>query len=232
MDKKIINYIPFKNQINAIRQCYVNLIILNEANKDYALYYLNNASNAKRFLSRKKLFEYILNEYVKKSNYKNKLFLEFGTWKGESINILSKIMPDVTFYGFDSFEGLPNTEGVWEKKRFNENGKMPKVNKNVKLIKGYFDVTLPDFVKNHNEKIAFLHIDSDIYSSAKTIFDNLYHLIEPGTIIEFDEYYYYIGWREHEYKAFQEFCKKYNVKYEYIATFLHRMSVKIISIDN
>lgn len=110
-----LSKLPFKTQLNAIRQCIFNLIIEKEVSRDSALYYSINAYDAKRFLSRKKLFEYILNEYVKKSNYKNKLFLEFGTWKGESINVLSKIMPDVIFYGFDSFEGLPNTEGIWKK---------------------------------------------------------------------------------------------------------------------
>ena len=35
------------------------------------------------------------------------LFLEFGVYKGQSINILSKLKPNKIFHGFDTFTGLP-----------------------------------------------------------------------------------------------------------------------------
>lgn len=38
-----------------------------------------------------------------------------------------------------------------------------------------------------------------------------------GTIIVFDEYFNYPAWRQHEYKAFQEFISKFGRKYRYIA---------------
>lgn len=211
-------------------------LIRNEIVMEAVKYYLKYASNARIFQSRGHLFQYILSEYLDKQEYKNKLFLEFGVQKGDSINYAANILKDVTFYGFDSFEGLPETSGYWVKGWFNENGNLPQVNDNVKLVKGYFNDTLPTFLKEHKEKVAFIHVDCDLYSSTKTIFDNLYDRIEKGTVIEFDEYYCYVGWEHHEYKAFQEFCKKYNVKYEYIATFFTngsgRMSVRILSIDN
>ena len=33
--------------------------------------------------------------------------LEFGVWNGRSINYMAEVRPDATFYGFNSFEGLP-----------------------------------------------------------------------------------------------------------------------------
>ena len=75
---------------------------------------------------------------------------------------------------------------------------------NVVLHKGWFDETVPDFAETHKEAIAFMHVDSDIYSSAKTIFTHLGDRIVPGTVIQFDEYFNYPGWKNHEYKGFQE----------------------------
>jgi glycosyltransferase involved in cell wall biosynthesis len=58
-------------------------------------------------------------------------------------------------------------------------------NYNINLIDGKFSDTL----KNFNEKIAFLFIDCDLYNSYLDCLNNLYHLIIPGGIIIFDEYY-------------------------------------------
>ena len=74
--------------------------------------------------------------------------------------------------------------------------------------------------------------DCDLYSSTKTVFDNIYDRIVPNTVIQFDEYYNYPGWRNHEFKAFQEFCKKYSVEYEYIGISLYQVAVVIKSIKN
>jgi len=35
-------------------------------------------------------------------------------------------------------------------------------------------------------------------------------------VIVFDEYFNYPGWRQHEYKAFQEFIANTGLKYRYI----------------
>lgn len=207
-------------------------LIYKEATKESVKYICKNGSNSVMFVDRKKLFKFVFEEYVKNNDYKDKLFLEFGTYKGESINFCSSLMPEVKFYGFDSFEGLQETLSTWEKGRFNLKGKLPKVNDNVSLIKGYFNETLPKFLEEHKEKAAFIHIDCDLYSSTKTIFDNIYDRIVPNTVIQFDEYYNYPGWRNHEFKAFQEFCKKYSVEYEYIGISLYQVAVVIKSIKN
>jgi hypothetical protein len=41
-------------------------------------------------------------------------------------------------------------------------------------------------------------------------------LIVAGTVLVFDEYYNYPNWREHEFKAFQEFIAETGKSYRYI----------------
>ena len=155
--------------------------------------------------------------------------MEFGVYEGKTINIISSTVPDKIVYGFDSFEGLPEDWRTgFDKATFDRNGKMPQVNSNVRLVKGWFNETLPAFVKEHTEPCAFIHVDCDLYSSTKTIFDNLKDQIVSGTVIAFDEYFNYPGWQEGEYKAFMELVVEKGFEFEYIArTDIEQVAVKI-----
>lgn len=46
------------------------------------------------------------------------------------------------------------------------------------------------------EPLAFGHCDADLYSSTKDVFDALGDRIVTGTILQFDEFFNYPGWRE------------------------------------
>ena len=85
------------------------------------------------------------------------------------------------------------------------------------LHKGWFSDTLPGFAEEHGEPVRLLNIDCDIYSSTRTIFDNLGRFIQPGSILIFDEYGFYPGWEEHEHKAFLEFLQEHNWGSELLA---------------
>jgi hypothetical protein len=146
------------------------------------------------------------------------LFLEFGVYKGDSINRFAGFKPNVTFYGFDTFSGLPETWNLGAKAGAIDAGGRPPVRKNVRLIEGLFADTLPKFLADHaGERISFMHIDCDIYSSTKTIFDHVKTRLSPGAIIIFDEYFNYFGWQEQEYKAFMQYVKEENIAFDYIA---------------
>ena len=101
-------------------------------------------------------------ENLKLQHKPDTLWLEFGVAGGKSINYISKFTDD-TVYGFDSFEGLPEKwRDGFDRGAFNRHGNVPHVNDNVELIKGWFDETLPNFIKNHhNKKVSFIHIDAD-----------------------------------------------------------------------
>lgn len=146
---------------------------------------------------------------------KEALICEFGVYSGTTINHIAAHTTH-NVYGFDSFEGLPERwrdgfgKGSFEVRR------LPKVRKNVRLIKGWFNETLPNFVQQHAGPVSFLHIDCDLYSSTKTVFEVLGDRILPGCVIVFDEYFNYPGWELGEYKAFQEFVSAKGLGYEYL----------------
>ena len=145
------------------------------------------------------------------------LYLEFGVDTGRSINYIANQNKDKKIHGFDSFEGLPEFfYGKNKKNRFNRNGKAPKVKDNVILHRGWFEDSLPEFVKNHNEKIAFLNIDCNLYSSTKTVFDYVGPMIQKDTIIRFDELLNHPFWQNHEVKAFNEFVQQHKIEFTYL----------------
>ena len=149
------------------------------------------------------------------------LILEFGVEKGASTNFLARLLRErgdsMIVHAFDSFEGLPGEwSGTFERKgKFSQKGKPPKVLRNVRLHKGWFKETIPAFLTNNDRKISLIHIDCDLYSSTKTILDGVGDLLQPGSIIVFDEYFNYHNWREHEFKAWQEFVAAKKLSYVY-----------------
>ena len=157
----------------------------------------------------------ILTLSIKQIENKQGLYLEFGVFSGHTINHIARQV-DQTVYGFDSFEGLPERwRDTWGAGHFKVK-ELPKVPQNVTLIKGWFDKTLPEFLKTHPGDVAFLHVDCDLYSSTQTILTFLAPRIKAGTVIVFDEYFNYPGWREGEFKAFQEFVAREGWGFEYL----------------
>lgn len=137
------------------------------------------------------------------------LYLEFGVHSGASIRQIAAVTNNHV-YGFDSFEGLPEAWNGLQAGHFTTGGHLPTVQQNVTLIKGWFNETLPGFVEQHKDPVAFVHIDCDLYSSTKTVFDNLKDRFVVGSIIAFDEIFNYGNelWKFHEFKAFCEFLEE------------------------
>jgi len=143
------------------------------------------------------------------------LVMEFGVWLGTSIRQISGLVDQVV-HGFDSFEGLPEQWHHEPKGSYSAKGVLPSVPDNVTLYAGWFEDTLPEFLKNNIGNVRFMNIDCDTYGSTKTVLDLLADRIVPGTVIIFDEYIGNEHWREDEFKAFQEAVNRYNWGYEYI----------------
>lgn len=159
---------------------------------------------------------------VLKENLISGNILEFGVFEGTTINIIAKLFPNDIIWGFDSFEGLPedwktrNDSPIKYTKGYFSLKKMPEVLPNVKLVKGWFNETIPNWVENYTENIKFLHVDADLYSSTKDILFLLNSKIVPGTIICFDDMYcwnnlkWYTEWENGEYRALSEWLSKFN----------------------
>lgn len=144
------------------------------------------------------------------------LYAEFGVYSGNSINYIARLINSNIIYGFDSFQGLPETWRTGFEKGTFKLEELPRMEPNVCLIKGYFDDTLPGFIKSHSQKFAFIHVDCDLYSSTKSIFKYLAPQITPGCIIVFDEFFNYPGWENGEFKAFKEFITAEKKEFEFI----------------
>jgi len=146
------------------------------------------------------------------------LYLEFGTYYGDSINLLSKLRPQAKFFGFDSFQGLPETWTAGTRAGgLSTHGKLPSVRRNVELVAGFFEDSLPKFLERYpGQPVAFIHIDCDLYSSTLTVLRNLRPRLQVGTVLVFDEYYNYPDWLDGEYKAWSEFCEEFHISFRYI----------------
>lgn len=182
------------------------------ATNDSAAYVEEHLYDKPMFKTRFQVLEYALGKVTLSG-----LYCEFGVFTAISTNFIAKKRKDITLHGFDSFEGLPEYwRSGYGKGTFNLNGDLPAVEKNIVLYKGWFSQTLPPFVKQYTEPIAFLHVDCDLYSSTKEVFAHLADRIVPGTVIAFDEYFNYPFWRKHEFQAFQEFIAESGRTYEYL----------------
>jgi hypothetical protein len=155
---------------------------------------------------------------------------EFGVFKGESINYLSKKIYPKPIFGFDSFLGLVEDFVLdYPKGGFNLNGLQPEVNDNVKLVTGFFSDTLPEWLNNNPGPFSLLNIDCDTYESTSFVLNSIGPTkIVPGTMILFDEYFGFHGWENCEFKAWQEYCKNNNVKYKYIAVCHLQVLVEVL----
>ena len=174
------------------------------------------------YISKSVIFDYVwdIREYAIKTallNDKNKeyYYLEFGVYKGGSANFFSKFLDKL--YCFDSFEGLrEDWIGYYlPKNTFNLNRKIPKLNLNVEPIVGWVEDTLDDFLKKHNPKINFIHLDMDTYSPTKFTLSKLKPYLVKNSIIIFDELYNYQGWKNGEFKALKEVFK--DGEFEYLS---------------
>lgn len=192
------------------------------------------------FIKLKEIFSYSDREKLilqvmdyARSNKMEGDYLEFGVYKGGTLipayhfsKAMGKNLENMHFYGFDSFEGLPEIKGL-DKEKFAhfskgdytqsmsnliKNLKCSKMDlKRVKLIKGWYDKVLNQDLQKRLplKKAAIIWIDCDLYESTIPVLKFIKKYIQNGTIIIFDDWYCFRGNPEQgEQKAFSEWLKK------------------------
>jgi hypothetical protein len=189
-----------------------------------AIYIEQNINKAMLFDSKEQLWDYA----ISKIKF-NGLLVEFGVISGYSINYFSKKIPYKKIYGFDSFEGLrEDWIGTYlVKGSFNLKGFLPHVNSNVILIKGWFDESLPKFLRENNEHFSIIHFDADTYESTKILLELIGDRIVKDTIIIFDVYIGIPNWQNGEYLAWKEFVESKSIKYQYIGFSIEQAVLQI-----
>jgi O-methyltransferase len=152
-------------------------------------------------------------------------YLEFGVFNGTSLACMYKVLRDlrienVRLFGFDSFEGLPETartesDGLWGPGQFQLDYEYTRswlsqqaVDWNrVFLVKGWFKDSLTrELIEQHKiTKASVIMIDSDLYSSAKEALSFCAPLIRDSAVIFFDDWFPLADRNMGEKKAFDEF---------------------------
>lgn len=158
------------------------------------------------------------------------LHLEFGVYQGRSITFLATTKPTQEFFGFDSFIGLKEDwTGTYMKKgHFDVGGQLPPVPKNVTLIKGFFQDTLVDFLNTNQQVVSFVNFDADTYESTLYILEEIRGRLRPGSILVFDEFMGFHGYKQGEYLAWKEFSIKYSIQYKYMAHSFEQIAIRLI----
>jgi Methyltransferase domain len=154
------------------------------------------------------------------------LWLEFGVFGGYSVNFLARIAGR-TMHGFDSFEGLQDD---WQgpglaRGTFDLGGKPPRVRNNVRLVKGWFNETLPAFLAAEQSPVSLLHLDCDTYEATKYVLTEVADRLTPETVTILDDYHGHRGFQEGQFKAWAEFVEARGLNYRYAAFNRHAVAI-------
>lgn len=143
-------------------------------------------------------------------------YFEFGVCGGNSFRwwLEHNQQQGSRFFGFDTFEGLPESFGHFQK------GDMAVAMESLNIhdtrasfYKGLFQDTLLPFLENYrggNRKL--IHLDADLFSATLFALSQLYRFLEDGDILLFDEF----AVPTHEFMAFKIFTESFYVKYDVI----------------
>lgn len=188
-------------------------------------YVTESNKNAVNFSKREDHYYEVFKSEV---NDKEIYYLEFGVFEGASIKwwISKNTNPASRFYGFDTFEGLPEKWGNYTKGDFYSN--IPEITDNrLKFIKGLFQDTVHPFLKEIKlDKPLVIHLDADLFSSTLFVLTSLAPNLKKGDIILFDEF----NVPNDEFSAFEIFCRSYYINYVLLSATRNffQIGVKII----
>lgn len=141
-------------------------------------------------------------------------YLEFGVASGTSFRwwINTSRHSDSRFYGFDTFEGLPENWGLFYKKGDMSHGMIEINDDRHQFIKGLFQDTLLNFINENiselkSSKRKIIHLDADLFSATLFVLSQLYPYMHKGDIVIFDEF----SVANHEFFAMGIFQKSFPV---------------------
>jgi hypothetical protein len=143
-------------------------------------------------------------------------YLEFGVANAASFKwwLQKNISPGSRFYGFDTFEGLPEKWGPYAKGAMAAKlESLDITDQRASFYKGLFQDTVIPFLeeyKSTNRKL--IHMDADLFSSSIFVLSQFYRVLNDGDIILFDEF----AVPRHEFLAFKIFTESFYVDYDVI----------------
>ena len=140
------------------------------------------------------------------------LVLDFGVATGDSTIMLGNALLDTenrVVVGFDAFLGIRNE---WSKPdrppgSMTLGGVVPDrlaKHEKVELRVGWVEDTLPVFLDERPERVGLVHLDLDVFPPTKFVLEALAPALRPGSLLVFDDYFGFIGWKMHSHRAFTE----------------------------
>lgn len=159
------------------------------------------------------------------------LALEFGVYRGDTLRTIATHRGDGRVYGFDTFTGLPETwRAGFPAGAFDDVGELPDV-PGAELVAGLFADTLDGFLAAHPGPVDFLHVDSDLYSSAVTVLAAAGPRLRAGSVVLFDEFLNFPGWECDEARAWWEYAAAHGIGYSYVC-YTHDNEQVAVRIDD
>jgi len=184
-------------------------------------FYTPTRDYARRF----KLYEFISRKFNLNSDPID--YIEFGVSEAHSFRwwVAHNMNENTLFHGFDTFEGLPEKWGTFEKGAMAAN--IPDINdQRVSFYPGLFQDTLPNFLKQIQkiDKRKVIHMDADLFSSTLYTLTSLAPFLNKGDIIIFDEF----SVPNHEFMALKMFTDSYYIKTRLLAAVNNYYCIAII----
>lgn len=143
-------------------------------------------------------------------------YLEFGVSKGDSMRWwLSRInSTNARFFGFDTFEGIPQDWGTKPKGSYTNAGEYPECkDPRCVFVKGLFQETLGTFLQTRAcMQRLVIHLDADLYSSTLFCLFSLAPYLKPGDLLIFDEFTI----TTHEFRAFMDFQNVFGLTFDFL----------------
>ena len=157
-----------------------------------------------------RLIFYFVRMYGKISEVEGDI-VECGLGKMRTFQVLSFLLENDknnkrVLWGFDSFEGFPSPTPEDNSYRNPQKGEWAHLTKQdakdllvkvgmgskfldtrIHFVEGFFEDTLPKY-EEKIQKIAFLHLDVDLYASYRDCLNYLFPKVVKGGVVLFDEY--------------------------------------------
>lgn len=202
----------------------------------HKLYYLSKFADWKKGADHPKALKGYTDRFdlyarvITEESLKQICYYEFGVSKGESMRWWLDQIPhkDSRFYGFDTFDGIPEAWGTMPKGSYTAHGNSPRIHDpRCTFIKGLFQDTLRNFLKEQacRDRLV-IHLDADLYSSTLFCLFALSEILKPGDILIFDEF----SITTHEFRAFLDFRNTFDLKFSFIGESNHynKVVLKIV----
>jgi O-methyltransferase len=185
-------------------------------------FYTSRRDYTKRF----ELYQFVLDKFNLGSASFD--YIEFGVAGGHSFRwwVANSLADNCRFFGFDTFEGLPEAWGTFNKSDMAAS--IPVIDDGrVRFYKGLFQETVPDFVREYEpgeERLKIIHLDADLFSSTLYALTSMAPYLGKGDILIFDEF----NVPNHEFLAFRMFTESYYIKTSLIGAVNNYLQVALI----